>query len=100
MPGSSDGAEREDVGTVVLARVARGRLVQAHGRPNAPDLVGGDGRTDARAVDDDACVGFLTRNGQAHGCRDIGIVHRVGTVGAHVGDRQPAAPQVLNREPA
>src|SRR5689334_348879 len=46
-------AQRHDVGAVVLARVARDRLVLAHRRPDPADLVRRDRRSDAGAVDDD-----------------------------------------------
>ena len=54
--GEHAGAEREDVGVVVLAREA-GRLRVPRGRgPDARDLVGGHRHADAGAADEDAAV--------------------------------------------
>ncbi len=71
--GLSDeaGAERQDVGVVVLAAVARRREVVAVGGAHAGHLVGGHGRADAGAVDDDApaaaAVGHEPRRPQRRG---------------------------------
>ena len=60
--GEQRRAERQHVGAVVLARVARDRLGRGHRRADAGDLVGGDRRPDAGAVDDDAGVGLAARH--------------------------------------
>ena len=64
VPGTSGRSEREDVGTVVLSRVSRGRLIEAHRGANAADLVGGDGGADASAVNHDSGVSLLPRDRQ------------------------------------
>ena len=54
--GQQRRSERHHVGAVVLARVPGDRLVGEHRGADAADLVRGDGRSDARAVDDDPGV--------------------------------------------
>ncbi len=55
--------QREHVRAVVLTRVARQRRRRAHRRAHAAHLVRGDRRAQARAIDDDAGVGFLAGHG-------------------------------------
>ena len=85
------GAEGKHVGAVVFAGVAGERAVGAHGRPHAVNLVGGHGRAQAGAVDRDAGIGFAAGHEARHGAGDVGVIHRVGRVEAHLLHRQTAA---------
>ena len=75
---ASEAPERQHVGAVVLARVARDRFVGAHRGADAADLVGGDRRSDAGAVDDDAGVRLAARHRPRDRGGDVRIVHRIG----------------------
>ena len=65
-PAQQRRSQRHDVGAVVLARVARDRLVGAHRGADAAHLVGGDRRADAGAVDHDAGVRLAARDRSRH----------------------------------
>ena len=93
-PSSSDDPSVDHVCAVVLARIAGDGLVRAHRRPDPAHFVGRDRRSDARAVDDDAGVGFSPRDAPRHSAGDVRIVYRVGLVGAQIEDGDAAAPQM------
>ena len=92
------GPEGEDVGVVVLPAVAGGRDVVAQGRPHPGHLVGHHRRADPGPVDHDP-LGALPR-GHLLGHREgkVGIVDRLGGVGAAV-DHPPALLAQAEGEP-
>ena len=81
----------------MLAGVARERLVVHIAARTPRDLVGGDRRPEAGAVDHDAGVGFAARHRPRHRRGDVRIVDRLGAVGAEIVHRQAAAAQVPSR---
>ena len=93
-------AERQHVGAVVLARVARERRRRAHRGADAAHLVGGDRRAQAGAVDDDAGVGLAARHGARHRrrrCPDSPPGPAVSV--PQVGHRLALLAQVVDRAP-
>ncbi len=89
------GAERQHVGAVVLARIARQRLVGAHGGSRAGDLVRGDRRAEAGAVDHDRRIHLFARHQPRNLGGNVRIVHRIGALGADIEHAQPSLPQVV-----
>ena len=87
------GAQGQNIGPVVLARVPGDDLVRGHRRANAANLVRRNRRADSGAVDDDAGVRFPIGHGAADRCRDVRIVDRVVAVGAEIPNREAAAAQ-------
>ena len=83
------GAERQDVGVVVLAGVPGQRLVVAGGGEHAGDLVGRHGRADAGAVDHDAEVARSRGHRRATAAAKTRVVDRLLAGRAAVGDRVP-----------
>ncbi len=73
----------------MLARIARDRLVGAHRRANAADLVRGNRRSDPGAVDHDAGVRFAAGDGLRDLSGDVRVVDRVRGVGAEIVDGDP-----------
>ena len=82
------GAEREDVGVVVLAREAGGLEVHHRRGADAGDLVGGERHADAGAADQDAAIEFAGRDRAPDLGRVVGIVDRLVRVGAEVAVRR------------
>ena len=98
-------AERENVGVIVLPAVARQRLVVGRRGEDAGDLVGGHGRADAGAVDEDADPRVARLNGLGDRQRDVGIIHRLRGVRAEVVEpvtepREVGLDLLLQLEPA
>ena len=88
--GEVAGAEREDVGVVVLAGVLRRREVERHRGAHAGDLVRDHARSDARAVDDDAEPRLPARDRLGRRPREDGVVARLGGVGPDVEHGTPS----------
>ncbi len=74
---------------VVLPTVARRREVVTERGAHPRHLVGHHGRADAGAVDDDARAGLPGGDGPGNGMREVGVVDRVGPVGAAVEHLDP-----------
>src|SRR5215510_3668098 len=89
LDGEQGRAEGQDVGAIVLPRVARERRVEAHRGADTADLVRRNARTQTRAVDDDADVGLAARDLPGNAGRDVRIIHRIAPVGAEVVHCEP-----------
>ncbi len=74
--GEVSGAEGEDVGIVVFARVAGGFFVESHAGADARDLVGGHARADTGTVDDDPAQGLAGGDGLSGGAGKHRVVAR------------------------
>ena len=72
--GEQPRPQRQNIGIVVFAAVARGSAIVTKGRANARDFVRGNRRTDARAIDDDPPRRFPARYQFRHLFCDIRIV--------------------------
>ena len=99
------GAEREDVGPVVLSAVPGRRQVVAGRGADARDLVGHHRRADAGAVDHDPADALAGRHLSGDGVGEVGVVTGLGAVGAAVLDRPAGLDEVgleclLELEPA
>src|SRR6266542_599964 len=86
LASSQPSGQREHVGVVVLAAHPRREDIAAESRADAGDLVGRDGHADARAADENAAFDLAYRDGLGDLERVVGIVDRVGAVGAEVDD--------------
>ena len=93
--GDERGAERKDVGAVVLARIPGQRAIRAHRRADTVNLVGRDGRAQPGAVDDNPGIDLAACDQPRDVRRDVGIVHGIRALGADVLHGQPAAPQQI-----
>src|ERR1700704_2814275 len=74
--------ERQHVGIVMLAAVARRRAIIAQRRARSGDLVGGNRAADPGAVDHDAEPGVSPRDRVRHGLGKIGIIDSRSAVSA------------------
>jgi len=77
-------AEREHVHVVVLDALVRGIGVVAHARADAAHLVRGHARADAAPAQQHTALGLALLDGLADRAGVVGVVHRVGRVGAEV----------------
>src|SRR6516162_2803585 len=79
-------AEHQHVHVIVLNALVRriGVVAQSGADPGNP--VGGHRRANAAPAEQDAAHGPLLAQGSTHGLSIIGIVHRIGAVGAQVED--------------
>src|ERR1700704_823701 len=78
------GPERQHVGIVMLAAVARRRAIIAQRRARSGDLVGSNGAADPGAVDHDTEPGVSTRDGVRHRLGKVGIIDSRGAVSAQI----------------
>jgi hypoxanthine phosphoribosyltransferase len=81
----------------VLAGITSQRPIVTHGCTDACNLVGRDGRAQAGAIDDDARIDFAASGEPSYLGGDVGIINRIGRVGADIIHRQPLGAQVTNQ---
>ena len=85
--GADDpGAEAEDIGVVVLDTLGGGIHIVAEGGTNPGHFIRGHTGADAAAAQEDAAVRLLLQHGVTDRFREIGVIHRIGGVGAQVQD--------------
>src|SRR6266481_8176060 len=76
--------ERQHVGIVMLAAVARRRAIIAQRLARSGDLVGGNGAADPGAIDHDTEPSVSPRDGVRHCLGKVGIIDSCGAVSAQI----------------
>jgi hypothetical protein len=93
--GDDAGAERQDVGVVVLARHLGFEVGGDVRGADAGNFVGDDGHANARAAGEDSEIGMVLGDVLGDSAREVGIVARFSRVGALVVDGYAALEQVI-----